>query len=302
MSKLINKLSYVSLAVPNFDAERDFLKGIWGLVETSRSTDRAFFSSQSGNEDHLLRLRRGTDKRMDSVGFSAPDRASVDTLAKNLREVGVEIISEPAELDTPGGGYGLRFFDNDGRTVEVAADVAPRENNEAVTARGVPVGLSHVVFFTPDVQKSVSFYSEKLGFKVSDWLDDFMAFLRCNEKHHCIAFLKGPASLNHVAFDMVDADDMMRGMGRLLGAGVKLNWGPGRHTAGDNTFSYFLSPGGNVLEYTAELESVDDATWTANVYPRSFDIIDQWGTSKLAGPVEHGTPAIDPGLWTPGLL
>ena len=302
MPYLINNLSYVGLAVPDFDAERAFLKGIWGLTETSGDDDRAYFSTQAGTANHVIRLRRGADKRMDSMGFSAPDRASVDLLAKNLHEHGAKIISEPGDLKSPGGGYGFRFFDSDGRTLEVAAEVATRAQIAPVATRAVPVSLSHVVFFTPDVQKTVEFYTRSLGFKVSDWLDDFMVFMRCNDKHHCIAFMKGPSSLNHVAFDMINADDMMRGMGRLLGAGVKLNWGPGRHTAGDNTFAYFVSPAGNVLEYTAELETIDDATWTARVYPRSFDTIDQWGTSKLAGPVEHGVPVADPGLWTAGAL
>jgi catechol 2,3-dioxygenase-like lactoylglutathione lyase family enzyme len=301
MSQYINNLRYVGLAVPDFDAERAFLKGPWGLVETGMEGDRAFFASQSGSEDHLIRLRRGADKRMDSIGYGAPDRESVDGLYRHLRQSGVQCISEPAELQSPGGGYGFRFFDNDGRTVEVAADVATRVNFTP-SARGVPVGLSHVVFFTADVHKTVEFYTQQLGFKVSDWLDEFMVFLRCNDKHHCVAFMKGTPSLNHVAFDMVDADDMMRGMGRVLGAGTKLNWGPGRHTAGDNTFSYFVSPAGNILEYTAELEIIDEATWAAHVYPRSFDIIDQWGTSKLAGPVEHAPAVADPGLWVAGAL
>ena len=37
----------------------------------------------------------------------------------------------------------------------------------------------------------------------------------------------------------------MRGTGRLLRAGVEKVWGPGRHMAGNNTFSYFLDPHGN---------------------------------------------------------
>jgi 2,3-dihydroxy-p-cumate/2,3-dihydroxybenzoate 3,4-dioxygenase len=300
MSEYVNKLSYVSLAVPEFEVERDFLKGIWGLTETGGDDEKAYFASQAGGQDHMIRLRRGTDKRMDSVGFGAPDRAGVDKLALRLREQGVKLISEPGNLTSPGGGYGFRFFDADGRTVEVAADVATRPSALPAGKPGVPVSLSHVVFFTPDVQKTAAFYIDALGFKASDWLDDFMVFLRCNEKHHCLALLKGPASLNHIAFDMQNADDMMRGMGRLIGGGAKLNWGPGRHTAGDNTFAYFHSPAGNVLEYTAELETVDDATWEPTVYPRSFEIIDQWGTSKLSGPVEHGVPVADPGLWAPG--
>jgi 2,3-dihydroxy-p-cumate/2,3-dihydroxybenzoate 3,4-dioxygenase len=302
MSNFISDLSYVSLAVPDFETERAFFGGPWGLQETAGNSKQAFFASHSGRENHLIRLRHGEDRRMDAVGFTAPDRQAVDRLACELASRDIHVITAPHDLSTPGGGYGLIFFDNDGRTVEVSAEVAPRARVEPTILKGVPIGISHVVFFTPDVHKTVEFYTQVLGFKVSDWLDEFMVFLRCNHKHHCIAFMKGPASLNHVAFDMVDADDMMRGMGRALSAGVKLNWGPGRHTAGDNTFSYFVSPAGNVVEYTAELETIDDATWEAHVYPRSFDIIDQWGTSKLAGPVEHGVATPDPGLWQAGAL
>jgi hypothetical protein len=40
----------------------------------------------------------------------------VDTLAERLGQAGVRLVNEPGKLQTPGGGYGFRFFDNDGRT------------------------------------------------------------------------------------------------------------------------------------------------------------------------------------------
>jgi catechol 2,3-dioxygenase-like lactoylglutathione lyase family enzyme len=302
MKRYVDGLRYVGLSVPDYETEREFFQGLWGLTEVAQKDGVSYFATQGGEQHHVIRLRQNDDRRMEVVSFSAPDRESVDGLAVHLRERGTKIISEPASLATPGGGYGLRFFDIDGRTVEVSAEVATRNPDIVANRQGVPLTLSHAVFFTPDVAATVAFYEATLGFNVSDWVGDFMCFLRCNTKHHCLAFLTGPASLNHVAFDMRDADDMMRGMGRLLKSNVKLNWGPGRHTAGDNTFAYFMSPGGNVVEYTAELETVDEATWQPTVYPRTFDIIDQWGTSRIGGPVEHGQVQADPGLWTPGAI
>ena len=58
----------------------------------------------------------------------------------------------------------------------------------------------------------------------------------------------------------------MRGTGRLLRAGVEKIWGPGRHLAGNNTFSYFLDPHGNTVEYTTALEQVDEDTWHPHLY------------------------------------
>ena len=73
----------------------------------------------------------------------------------------------------------------------------------------------------------------------------------------------------------------MRGTGRLLRAGVEKIWGPGRHLAGNNTFSYFLDPHGNTVEYTTELEQVDEDTWHPHLYDFSQpEVADQWGTAN----------------------
>jgi len=137
-----------------------------------------------------------------------------------------------------------------------------------------------------------------LGFRLSDWLGDFMSFLRCNEWHHRIALLPGPPCLNHVAYDMPSVDDLMRGISRLRKLDVNLRWGPGRHTAGDNVFSYFTTPAEFAVEYTAELERVDDATWQPTVHTPSPQLMDQWGIGT-GGPQTMPHPAPDPGLFQP---
>lgn len=48
-------------------------------------------------------------------------------------------------MQTPGGGYGFRFFDNEGRTVEISADVALREHRKIEEGESIPVRLAHVV-------------------------------------------------------------------------------------------------------------------------------------------------------------
>jgi 2,3-dihydroxy-p-cumate/2,3-dihydroxybenzoate 3,4-dioxygenase len=162
------------------------------------------------------------------------------------------------------------------------------------------VRLSHVVLHSPNVAAAVAFYSDTLGFRVSDWLGGFMCFLRCDRAHHRLAFLPGPPALNHIAFDMRSVDEMMSGIARLAQKGVKPTWGPGRHTAGDNTFAYFATPSGVGVEYTAELELVDDATWKPTVYEMTPEVTDRWGTGRLfVDGQPHKPPTPDAGLWTP---
>ena len=294
-------LRHLALAVPDFEAERQFMGGAWGLKEVEAGSDMAYLAAESSTDPFVLRLRKADERRVDVIAFAATDEASVDAMAQRLASASVKLISEPGPLQGPGAGYGFRFFDLDGRPIEVSANVVERAARQLDRGESIPASLSHVVLHTPDVKKAADFYVQHLGFKVSDWLGDFMCFLRCNAVHHCLAFLPGPPTLNHAAFEMRDVDEMMRGVGRLLRQDVVLGWGPGRHVAGNNAFSYFLSPSGAVVEYTAEVERVDDATWTPTTYRPSPDITDQWGTGSIdgRGPQKLGHPSVDPGLWQP---
>jgi hypothetical protein len=95
-----------------------------------------------------------------------------------------------------------------------------------------------------------------------------MAFLNCNADHHSVALgITDNDALNHIAFLMPDLESVMRGGGRMKDAGHAIEWGPGRHGPGDNAFNYFIDPFGVVIEYTAEVEQVDDTT-TSHAAPR----------------------------------
>lgn len=295
----VTHIRYLGLAIPDFEAERSFISSIWGLPEVGKDADLAYFAAESAPNAYVLRLRSAAEKRLDVISLAMASDAAVDAKAERLAAAGIRMISTPQRLDGPGGGYGFRFFDLDGRTVEISSSVADRAWRQLVRGESIPATLSHVVFHAPDVKKTVAFYEQYLGFRVSDWLGEFMCFLRCNDVHHCLAFLPGPVCFNHAAFEMRDVDEMMRGIGRLGKEKVDLGWGPGRHTAGNNTFAYFKSPAGTVLEYTAEVERVNDATWKPTVYPAGPEITDQWGTGSMHGNGPHklGKAIVDPGAW-----
>jgi hypothetical protein len=75
-----------------------------------------------------------------------------------------------------------------------------------------------------------------------------------------------------MAYEVESIDGLMRGAGRLKHNGFNVEWGVGRHGPGDNVFSYFVEPNGFVVEYTAEVEQVDEATYMAHdaTYWREF--------------------------------
>jgi catechol 2,3-dioxygenase-like lactoylglutathione lyase family enzyme len=292
----VTEIRYVGYGVADFDAEKAFYEDVWGLDPVPSDDGLAWFKAPGHDEHHVVRLRKAQENRVDVIALAAASRADVDALCEKLRASGAQIVSEPQALDTPGGGYGCRFFSPDGLQFEISSDVARGERREIGRWEGLPLKISHIVLHSPDHKALAEWFTGVLGFKVSDWLGDFMCFLRCNSAHHRIALLPGPPALNHVAYDMTDVDGMMRGAHRLRAKGIEIAWGPGRHTAGDNTFAYFVTPGGFVAEYTAELQEVDFERFEPTVYTPGPMVMDQWGIGA-GGPqtLPHAEP--NPGLF-----
>lgn len=288
----LRALRSVELLTPNFAEAAGFYEEVWGL-EVVEAGHSGSWLRGTGTEHHALQLTRSEKIGLGRLAFAVATPAEVDEAARRLEARGITLVTEPGALDQVGGGYGLRFHDLDGRLVELSADTW------AVPARGrdeaLPVGVTHAVLNTTDIDAAVAFYREVLGMRVSDWSEHQMAFLRCNTDHHCIAFNQAPwVSLNHVAYEMSSLDHFMRGLGRLRHHGITPEWGPGRHGPGDNTFSYFTDPTGLVCEYTSEVAQIVEEVWICRTWRRTPELSDTWGTagppSKLIRAHMAGTP------------
>jgi len=294
----VTEIRFVGYGVTDLDAERRFYAEDWGLEEVSATGDTVWFKAQGADEHHVVRLHKSDANHVEVIALAADCRADVDALHDRVAGAGCRIIHEPREIDAPGGGYGFRFFSPDGLPFEISSDVARGGKRDLERWDGIPVRISHIVLHSPDHQALVKFFTDVLGFRVSDWLGDFMCFLRCNSAHHRLAILPGPPCLNHVAYDMLGVDDVMRGASRLKKRGTDIRWGPGRHTAGNNVFSYFVTPSGFAVEYTCDLENVDFESHEARVHVPGPQIMDQWGIG-VGGPqtMPHAEP--DPRLFQP---
>jgi catechol 2,3-dioxygenase-like lactoylglutathione lyase family enzyme len=231
--RLITHLRHVDLAVPDHARQLAFFTGTWGLTTEHSDTGLAFLAAEGSPEQYVVRLRQADDKRIDLIAFGAANAANVDALAARLARAGVRLVSEPDALKTPGGGYGFRFFDNEGRTVEISSGVAVREHRKIEEGESIPVRLSHVVVNSAIPEATVAWYQRHLGFKLSDTLihphtGELMWFLRISRWHHSLAIARCPhPSLHHASFELRGIDEYMRGTGRLLRAGVEKIWVPG---------------------------------------------------------------------------
>ncbi len=264
----ITGLRYVAVATPDFEKAADFYGGIWGLNRTDGESGLAYFAAAGSPEQFVLRLRSAPERRIDVIGFEASTAAEVDALAARLSADGVRFASEPGALQTPGGGYGFRFFDPEGRIIEVSSDVKARDYHEIESEDPTPRQLSHVVLMTQDIKAIAAWYQDKLGFRVSDWIAEFFVFLRCSADYHSLAFMQSEhASLNHVSFETRGIDEVMRAMGRALSADVPLRQGPGYFGNAQMAFAYFYDPSGFVTEYASpQLQVTDEMAWKPRVW------------------------------------
>ena len=275
----IRALRSVTLATPVLDDAVRFYTDVWGLQSVATDETGAWLRG-SGPQHHVLGLRRGATPGLVQISFAVASRADVDRSAQAVVSMGLPLLDEPAPSKEPGGGYALRLADPEGRVLELVAEteaVVPRPAD-----RPVPVGVTHIVVNTVDIDAAVDFYATVLGLRLSDWSEHQMAFLRCNSDHHCIAFNQAPwASVNHVAYELASVDLLMRALGRARQHQTVPEWGPGRHGPGNNVFSYFVDPSGMVCELTADVQQINDDTWLPRVWPRTPELSDLWGT---AGP------------------
>jgi catechol 2,3-dioxygenase-like lactoylglutathione lyase family enzyme len=275
----IAQIRHVGLFSPNPEEHAHFYSAIWGLQRVGETPDAVFLRGSSP-EHFILSLHRGSVRGLHHIAYALETDDAVHRAAASLKEAGVKVIEPPHELDEPGGGYGLRFVDPDGRCLELSARVALHQDgwNPKVVD---PSSICHIVVNTPDLERVTTFYTGVLGFRISDWSGQQMAFLRTNTKHHNIAFNVAPhASVNHIAYLVSGVDELMRGLSNLRRHGVEPAWGPGRHGPGNNIFCYFKDPFGYVAEYTCDIDYIpDESKHQPKVWPRSPETMDQWGVA-----------------------
>lgn len=258
----VHTLSNIALAVPDLDEAEDFYRDRWGMAPVNGDGDekrrylRTLTSAHHGLS--LEQAPEGVERgELVHVSFDVASRADLDAALAEAVAGGGTVEREPGPAVGPGHEASAAVRDPDGNVVQLL--YGARVSEESHRARIVaPRKLGHVVLNTPQRAAMERFYA-RLGLKVSDRTARGMSFMRCNRDHHSLAVVDSPRTgVQHVAFDVVEMDNVMVALGALTREGTACVWGPGRHGPGHNIFTYYADPAGVFIEYYAELEQVDE--------------------------------------------
>ena len=206
----------------------------------------------SGSQRNML-LTRGTPGTLRFAAFSAHDDKHLKNIKAHLiaQKLHLKKLSSPLFKNSC-----FAFVDPDGNNILLGLPKSLRGKREILPGR-----LQHVVFATNQLKRNVAFYTDTLGFKVSDIVredttgEDTACFLRSDKMHHSIAFFRAPkAKLDHFANEAACWNDIRDWGDHFAANKVEIVWGAGRHGAGNNLFIFVRDPDGNSLEISAELE------------------------------------------------
>jgi catechol 2,3-dioxygenase-like lactoylglutathione lyase family enzyme len=250
----IRRLGHATLATPDLDGQVEYWTAVIGLQLVDRGKDHAFLATKLGQE--AIALERDTTSHLKRVSFQIGPDCGLADCARDLTTAGVH--SESRSDISPTVGKAISFRDPSNIHVDLfeSATFHPRDKSD----NGVgPLKFGHVANRVQDVQKQSAFYTDILGFRMSDWIGDHFVFLRCSPDHHTVNFVRfDQPALHHIAFEVKDWAELQRGCEILAKNGIQLVWGPLRHIVGHNIAAYHRNADGVRVELFCEMDLMKD--------------------------------------------
>ena len=224
----LHGLTSITLGVPDVDAVASYYED-FGLRRVGDRPGRGLvFATADGGEQ--LALRPAERRRLLEIGIGADDPDDLGRVEAGLRRLGAEFERDAAGLRVRDPNSALQVSVQVSPWItEAAAKQEPtngpgrpdRPNGPAPAieraGRVQPRRLGHVVVGSLDQEASQRFFTEGLGFKVSDRVPGLASFMRCSTDHHNLLVQQAPLNfLHHTAWEVDDIDEVGRGATAML--------------------------------------------------------------------------------------
>lgn len=286
----VHSIDHFALHVPDLDLAERFIS--------------AFGLRESRHGDEIEVRAAGSDHRWARVlGADAKNLAylSLNCFEGDLPGIRAQILAcgaAPAAGEDYVDDDGFWFHDPDGNLLQVRAGPKTSPDGKSAgqavhtpagqrgalgrahRARVTPSRLSHVLLFTPDLNRAIAFYRDGLGLNLSDRSGDIVGFMHARHgcDHHLVAFAHDASKgWHHSAWDVPGIEQVGSGAEQMRDAGFAEGWGVARHTLGSNYFHYVRDPWGSFWEYSADIDYVPAGmAWPGGDYPPE-DALYMWG-------------------------
>ena len=263
----VKRLGHATFETTDIERAIAYYTNVVGLRVAARDGNRVFMASRMG----LLTvvLEKSTRDHCARIAFEVSPELDFATAARRLSEHGIQC--QVASDAQPGVKQLLTFKDPKDTTIELFTEwsfldtgTGSGNTSNGNTSNGntsiinTTVGnttgvgaykLGHIAFFCESPQAMVEFYSKVLGCRLSDWVGDYFAFMRCGIDHHSVNFLRGPSKqMQHIAFELRDNSHLIQACDVLGRENKEILWGPVRHGPGHNIATYHRNPDDQIVE------------------------------------------------------
>ncbi len=294
----VTQLGYLGVEVQDLEAWRRFATDTLGLEVLPEKGADGSLLLRMDERHHRFFVSPGERDDVSLLGFEAASQPALDALAARLEAAGTAVHwGEPGDCDARKVVNLFQFEDPNGIACEAYTGPLVMRDRPFHSPRTISgfftgdQGLGHIVLLVKSLDESLRFYTDTLGFRMTDWVRPQpersagsamnIAFLHCNPRHHTIAMLEAPRSpkrLHHFMVQVKTLDDVGATYDQCGSQGVPIELTLGRHT-NDEMFSFYMgSPSGFWVEYGYGAREVDDATWKVELHTTGSS----WGHQKPA--------------------
>jgi 3,4-dihydroxy-9,10-secoandrosta-1,3,5(10)-triene-9,17-dione 4,5-dioxygenase len=260
----ISELSHVVIGTPDLGKWRDYGTKVLGMAAIDAPDGSLYLKMDS--RDFRLLIQKGEKDELFASGWGVSSEGDFHAVRAGLEKAGIAVkhgseaevkLRKVQDFFSFKDPAGLRHEVSWGPVAAFTKFVSPI-GTQFVTG---DLGMGHAVLPTSDIDATVKFWTEVMGFGVSDLLHLTLAegvppirvyFLHCAAgRQHSLAFaeLTDPTGCNHLMVEVDSMDEVGRGLDRVDQNGVKLTLTLGRHVNDDMISFYMMTPGGFQMEY-----------------------------------------------------
>jgi len=295
----VSSLGYVVIESTNIAKWRSFGTDVMGYMAGTPTNAEELWLRIDERPFRMVVVPGKTD-RFVAAGWEFANRADFEAALKSLAGGGVTVKAGTAAQAAarcadaiaycadPNGNQLELYY---GRHYDYRQFISPAGVSGFVTGN---MGLGHVVLPSPKVQPAFEFYTQLLGFALTDEMHfkfspdpndpgQHLYFLHAdNPRHHSVALFEGPtpSGLVHMMTQAHTVDDVGYTLDRCNKAGYHITSSLGRHTNDLMLSFYVQTPGGFDIEFGCDGLMPD---WKTFVPTRSYSG-DLWGHIWSAPP------------------